>query len=219
LRNFLTLLLFGFLSRLSLATLVVPETPESLAVKAPIVAYGFVTQIQVNPETGYRTAVFEALDLAKSFNQRKKQKEFLVELTNRAIPKSQLVELVSGAPELKLGEEVVLFLRPIEARSRRRSDQKSFFSIEGFYQGKMRVVRDSQGVRRALAWNSLPAEQGVSMKALYHQKSTHKLKVDQIKSQNSGDESLKEARTLDSILNFARENSQLSEAEFKGNGK
>jgi hypothetical protein len=151
---FLSGCLGGFLSH---ATLVEPMDSGALVRRAPIVAYGQVAQIEVDASTGRRTAIFEAFDLAKAPQAYKHERDFYIPLMNRAIPQSDLVETVIGAPELKLGDVLVVFLAPLlESElgpNERRADGRPVYSLVGFHQGKFRVVKDRDGIRRALSWD------------------------------------------------------------------
>lgn len=156
------LLSFGFIllyiSREAGATLVVPRDLSDLSKTAPLVVHGKVAQISENPVDGRRFAEIEVLDLARSPEEFRGQKLFIVPLENRVLPGNEVAEIVSGAPEFSVGEELVLFLRPqTQGREfqpiRRLSDGQILFSIEGFFQGKFLVAQDRLGVRRLMAWN------------------------------------------------------------------
>ncbi len=192
------------------ATWVVPETIQSLSKKAPLVVYGYVAQIEVHSQTGRRTALVEALDVAKSPKLLENQKEFLVELTNRGIPRSDLVEIVSGAPELKVGEEVVLYLRPATdslTQFRSRTDQKPLFVIEGFHQGKLRVFRNQNGVRQVWTLSHRNSQISLTPEEIKKQTTTQRVKAPvYLKSQDSDN-----VISLDSVLSQARNWKGISE--------
>ena len=144
----------------------VSKSLEELVDTAPVVVYGKVVALEENPLTGHRTAVFEVLEVARAPEEFKSQRDFLVPLYSRKIPGKGIRERVVGAPELKIHEELVLFLRPIaktQEGSQRRSDGQRLFALEGFHQGKLSVVEDDQGARRVRLWNEEPlSSQGSS---------------------------------------------------------
>ncbi len=199
----------------ALATLVIPETPFSLVEKSPIVVWGSVVQIEVDSQTGYRTAVLEVKEIPKSPERLRQSKEFWIELQNRGVPRTDLVELVASAPELKVGEELVVFLRPLKQnhpKQIKRTDSRELFSLEGFYQGKLRVYQDSYGVRKVWAWNEGPDDVALSPKEIQTSKTTPRMAMGKIKAAAVVRKSEEEQGILlDSLLNRARKLSRQSE--------
>lgn len=194
------------------ATTVLSLSPEQLVERAPIVVYGQVVQIEVDSLTGRRTAIFEATEVAKSPQEFRSQRDFYIPLLNRAIPHRDLMEWVAGAPELKLREELVVFLRPIDPDQEgvnRRNDTRRIFALEGFQQAKLRVFRDEAGVRRLATWAERP-EREPTPPEVRAQKSSARVKTSRKGTPES--QSLARAlrseapsmRTLDSLLNAAR---------------
>lgn len=156
-RLFYLFFLLSLYGRQSFATLVVPMDLPALTQKAPIVVYGKVVSVEENPSDGFRFAEIEPLDLARAPEDLKNLKSFRVPLMNRVLPGSDVVEVVASAPEFVVGEEVLVFLRPLIDAKRNpqfSTDGNPLFAIEGFYQGKFAVGRDRNGIRRAVAWNS-----------------------------------------------------------------
>ncbi len=192
----------------SAATTVLQESSESIARRAPVVVYGKVVQIDVDSQSGFRTAIVESIETARAPQEFQNLRDFYIPLLNRSIPNRDEVEVVFSAPELHLLEEVVLFLAPIDPAKEgyfRRTDAKQLFTLEGFYQGKMKVAEDLYGVRHALAWNEV-VESSMTAIDLKKQKTTPRLKVHS-KSAPVGvldPKSLSHSMTLDSILNISR---------------
>jgi hypothetical protein len=150
------------------AATVAPRPFSDLASSSPVVVHGRVVQIEVDSESGRRTAVVEALEIVRSPEKLRTERDFRVPLLNRSIPRSELVEWVPGAPELRDGEETLLFLRPLGTDDR---GGRALYALDGFHQGKFRVVEDSHGVRRVLAWDQL-AEASVEPANLKHAKTS-----------------------------------------------
>ena len=131
------------------ATTVLPLSAEQLAERSPIVIYGRVVQIEV-AANGARTAIVETIDTVRAPAPYDSQRDFLVPLLDRRIPGRDIIERVSGAPELKLREELVVFLRPIQdaqAGLWQRRDGQPLFALEGLGQGRFRVLESRQGAR------------------------------------------------------------------------
>jgi hypothetical protein len=203
--KYFALLALG-LSGWARATTVVTLSPENLARQAPIVVHGRVVQMDVDGQTGFRSAIVEALDIPRAPEEFRQVRDFYIPLLNRAIPNRDEMEWVAGAPELKVGEELVLFLRPVPAESQglhARIDGRPLFALQGFHQGKMRVVKDKRGVRRLAAWNEFP-EKPVSPVEIRGQRTTTRIKesVSLLTVPSS------ELRSLDSLLNLARDGSR-----------
>lgn len=192
------------------ATTILPMTMDDLFRESPVIVYGKVVQMEVNPQ-GFRTAIVEALDVPRAPENLKQQRDFAIPLLNRAIPRSDLVDVVSMAPELKVLEEVFLFLEPVRAGQEgpyARLDSTPLFTLKGFFQGKLRIFEDQKGVRRAGAWNEIP-ETVLEHKELKKEKTTPRmslraqatLSVEDLKVDSS---KLSNLRTLDELLNRAR---------------
>ncbi|MBS1985205.1 MAG: hypothetical protein JST16_13630 [Bdellovibrionales bacterium] len=197
-------LIFFILSSSASATTVLPLGVDDLVGRSPVVIYGRVAQIQVDSGTGERTAVVESLDVAKSPEEFKHQRDFYVPLLNRALP-GRLMERVAGAPELRPDEELVLFLRPVDVDREglhRRRDGQRIFALEGFHQGKLRVVHDATGARRLLTWDLAP-EGALSATQLRAQSTTPRTTGLRPQSVPTG-VPVESLRTLDSVLNAAR---------------
>ena len=192
-------------STLAHATLVVPKSLDELAARSPVVIYGNVTQIEVDPKTGLRTALFESLETVRAPEAFKKQRIFAIPLWDRAIPRSDLIERISGAPELKWSEELVLFLTPVERSQEglyRRADKSPLFAIDGFHQGKFRVLRDASGVRYVAAWNQSPTDNPLSAQELRQQKTTPRALL--TSKRTLSDKDSESYRSLDSLINAVR---------------
>lgn len=193
------------------ATVVIPRRIDDLALKAPVVVHGKVVQIDVNSKNGYRTAIVEASEVVRAPTAYRQERDFYVPLANRAIPFRGLVEVIPSAPELLLGEELVLFLRPVPVGREgpyRRTDGKTIFALEGFQQGKARVFSDSEGVRRLATWDTVPDVE-LSGAELQKQKTTPRLSSKSQARALAVPAALKEScRSLDSILNLARGTAQ-----------
>lgn len=184
------------------ATTVVPETRTSLLGKAPIIVHGKVVQMEVHPTTGQRTAIVEAFEVAKGAEVYKRQRDFYIPLLNRAIPHRDLVQVVPAAPELALGDEVVVFLRPWPEDSG-RADGRPIFALEGFHQGKYRVVSDARGVRKVAAWDELP-DRPLNPAELQTQKTSVRIQRGASKGPVESPAVVDKLESLDSLLNAAR---------------
>lgn len=189
------------------ATVVIPRRLEDLAQRAPVVVHGKVVQIDVSSHNGYRTAIVEANEVVRAPVEFRQERDFYIPLANRAIPFRSLVEVIPAAPELLLGEELVLFLRPVPAGREgpyRRNDGRRLFALEGFQQGKARVFSDSEGIRRLATWDTVPDVE-LSGPELQKQKTTARLSSKSQPRALAVPADLKEScRSLDSILNLAR---------------
>jgi hypothetical protein len=193
------------------ATLVVPRTLEQLTKGASVVVHGRVVQMDVDSESGHRTAVVEALEVAKGSSEEKHRRDFRVPLLNRAIPRADLVEQISMAPELRLGEEVVLYLVPraVTASGPHPGNEETF-TLNGFQQGKLRVLNDARGVRRVLQWDEAPREPVLSPLELARQRTTPRLQL--MRAGTASPQALPPVDdhlpTLDAVLNLARGSAQ-----------
>lgn len=158
------ILVFFFLSAASQATLVAPRTLEQLAATASVVLWGRVDRLEIDSQTGVRKAVIrrtEAYSPAESARFAEAgEKEFFVRLENRAIPGSALIERVAGAPDLRADEEVLIFLSPaLRSSPINSSTQATLWIPTGFHQGIYRIMKDKEGLRRALSfreWATAP---------------------------------------------------------------
>lgn len=125
------------------ATSMVEEPLDRLLQRASGVALAHVDRIDVAPGTGRRTAVLRVTEAVGSLPA-----EVRIALWNRKLPGRDLAEAYLGAPEFRPGEDVVVVLKgPFE---------NGDFGLEGFVQGKFRVVTDAQGVRRVWSWKDEP---------------------------------------------------------------
>jgi hypothetical protein len=177
---------------------------EALLNEAPIVVYGKVVQIEVESGTGFRTALVEPLDVARAPAEFKDAREFYIPLRDRAIPRSDIIERVSQAPDFKLDEEVLLFLHPIPVRVeglRHRKDGRRIFAMDGFFQGKFKIFEDKEGVRRVLAWDE-GRETRTSDQDLRAQSTTARRPLHAQSQRETLDRP--QARALDAVLNSAR---------------
>jgi hypothetical protein len=193
------------------ATLVVPQTIEQLTKGAAIVVHGRVVQMDVDGESGRRTAVVEALEVAKGSSAEKRRRDFRVPLLNRAVPRADLVEQISMAPELHPGEEVVLYLVPrAVTASGPQPGAEETFALNGFQQGKLRVLNDARGVRRVLQWDEAPREPVLSPLELARQRTTPRLQL--VRAGTANPQALPpiddHLPTLDAVLNLARGSAQ-----------
>ncbi len=190
-------------------TTVIPLSLDDLTKRAPVIVYGRVVQIEVDSKSGWRTAVVEATEVAKGSEEFRHQRDFYIPLHDRFIPFTDIAERVSDAPDLKVLEEVVLFLRPIPQHQEgvhARRDSKRIFSLMGFHQGKLRVFRAENNVRFVAAWNERP-EKKQSLRDLQKQKTTKRFGKNKIKTQEDEKinlDSLKNLQSLDAVLNKAR---------------
>lgn len=198
----LVLGLAGVASRPVGATTVLPETRTSLLGKAPIIVHGKVVQMEVHPTTGQRTAIVEAFEVAKGSEAYKHQRDFYIPLLNRAIPHRDLVQVVPAAPELALGDEVVVFLRPWP-EGLNRPDGRPIFALEGFHQGKYRVVSDAHGVRKVAAWDEIP-DRPLNASELQTQKTSVRLQRGASRGLVESPAVVDKLESLDSLLNSAR---------------
>lgn len=200
-----------FLSLSVFATTVVPMKFNDLDRESSIIVYGKVVQLDVNPQ-GFRSAVVEALEVVRAPQALKTERDFIVPLLNRAVPRSDLVDVVPMAPELRPSEEVLLFLealRPEDAGPYARLDGRPLFTLKGFYQGKLRVFADGQGVRRAAMWNEVP-EVKLPPIELKSQKTTTRMGLRALTSPELLPDAASLARlpALDGVLNRLRERTE-----------
>jgi len=188
------------------ATMVLPYSVDNLLKEAPVVVYGQIVFIETDSKTGYRTAVLEAREIAKSPKLFESRRDFFIPLFNRALPDKKTVERVAASPEFRLYEDVLVFLRPYQDRDlgqRRRADGEPLFALMGFHQGAMRVYEDTLGIRRAARWDQdQPTEisnhELVSSRSLSDAKKT---KADRLEDLVVP---VEELPTLNSLLNQAR---------------
>ena len=195
-----------FYAACGFATTVLPQTLEQLSSRAPLVVHGRIIQIEVDGATGRRTAILEPLEIVKGLSQWKTEREFYLPLANRALPHSDLIEAVPGAPEVRAGEEIVAFLQAVEPGREglfARTDGHRVFIFQGFQQGRYRVVRDSKGVRRALSWDE-PGERRSSPSELRKQKTTPRFRAAQLKTPVDSSLTTDQGKTLDFVLNVVR---------------
>lgn len=129
------------------ATSVEPMDINKLSVRAKTVIYGRVLSVHVD-KNGWRTAQVQVLEQVRGF-----QVGSLVEvrLLQRGSRDEGWIERVSEAPELRVDEEVLLFLN--------WSAQLSAWVPIGLQQGKYRIVVDQWGARRALSSRDAPINQ------------------------------------------------------------
>ncbi len=121
------------------ATTVMPMDVQKLSEKAQIVVHGRVFEIK--NENGARYAQVEIFEQVRGIEV---TSPVSVDLLQKASRKEGWVERVAEAMELRVGEEVLVFLN--------RSHRNQRWVPVGLQQGKYRIVTDQRGVRRALSW-------------------------------------------------------------------
>lgn len=195
-----------FLGSYAQATLVVPMPVEKLVSTAKVVVWGKVVQMDVDSSTGRRTAVVEASEVVRAPEEFRNERDFYVPLENFAEAHGDLISRVTGAPELVVGEELMLFLDPISSKqegARQRLDKRKLFALTGFHQGKLAVVTDEQGVRRVATFEQVEPVK-VSTAELRAQRTSPRWTPKQGLRAAELRESVEKLRTLDSLLNAVR---------------
>ena len=76
-----------------------------------MVVYGRVVQILVQESSGRQLALVQAREQVRG--PQSNGQDFYVPIHHRYIKSRQEVESISGAPNFKLGEELLLFLREV----------------------------------------------------------------------------------------------------------
>ncbi len=172
-----------------------------------VVVWGEVVQIDIHPVTGYRSAVLEAREVVRAPEEFSSLRDFKIALENRYLRKDDLLERVQGAPELKVGDEVLVFLdamKPEKHKLRYEASRgETLFSLRGFQQGVYRIFSDENGVRRALSWNqmALPKLSDADLKT---QKSGLRKKRSLVSQSLPRESKNLDLPTLDSLNNLVR---------------
>jgi len=139
------------------ATLVKPMGVKELSKNADCVFWAAVKEIHVDPQSFFRKAELRLKENIESEacvrEETTLRGPIYVRLENRYIPSSQSFEKVVGAPELKVGEEILVFL----SRAKNKEAQNRGYSVTGFHQGIYRIFKDSLGRSKALSFREMPA--------------------------------------------------------------
>lgn len=141
---------FSLWATMTLGTSILTMNTQELTRTADVIVFGTVTQILVNEKTNDRSALIEAFETPKCPSDLTHLREFQVQLLGRTLPGGEIVEKYLGAPELLEGEKLVLYLKRV------RNINADQFTIVGFHQGKLKVLKDARGVRRVAGPLELP---------------------------------------------------------------